>query len=113
MLTPSLQHLDLICNSFVSRIIMARKCLQFEQYLEKCTMCNLVKSSEYKGQLGKKLINSAYLHTLLADRSRYARLTTCTRACGPRLYSNIKLYANSPHSLVHLLQINWGSRNNS
>ena len=81
MLTPSLQHLDLICNSFVSRIIMARKCLQFEQYLEKCTMCNLVKSSEYKGQLGKKLINSAYLHTLLADRSRYARASQL--ALGP------------------------------
>ena len=43
--------------------------------------------------------------TLQADRPRYARLTTCTRAYGPRLYSNIKLYVNSPHSLVHLLQI--------
>ena len=40
-----------------------------------------------------------------ADRPRYARLTTCTRAYGPRLYLNIKLYVNSPHSLVHLLQI--------
>ena len=44
-------------------------------------------------------------YMLQADRPRYARLTTSTRACGPRLYSNIKLYANSPHSLVHLLQI--------
>ena len=48
MLTLSLQHPDLICNSFVSGIILARKCPQFEQYLEKCTMCNLSKSSESK-----------------------------------------------------------------
>ena len=48
MLTPSLQHPDLICNSFVSKIILARKCPQFELYLEKCTMCNLSKSSESK-----------------------------------------------------------------
>ena len=48
MLTLSLQHPDLICNSFVSKIILARKCPQFEQYLEKCTMCNLSKSSESK-----------------------------------------------------------------
>ena len=48
-------------------------------------------------------INEVYCNQLIqADRPRYARLTTYTRACGPRLYSNIKLYANSPHSLVHL-----------
>ena len=35
-----------------------------------------------------------------------------TLAYGPRLYSNIKLYVNSPHSLVHLLQIQLIARKN-